>query len=107
MFWPCTDWDDAVEEDAPVTFSHMISQHNDFHAILLLVGARYWCDTKLRDIFFVGGWATSPPRKTLHFPSGVTMFPAPNLLKRPADDQNFVFSRFENGTLTTRPQATV
>jgi hypothetical protein len=51
MFWPCTDWDDAVEEDAPVTFSHMISQHNDFHAILLLVGACCCCDTKLRDVF--------------------------------------------------------
>jgi hypothetical protein len=63
MFWPCTDWDDAVEEDAPVTFSHMISQHNDFHAILLLVGVCCWCDTKLRDGFFCRGLGDFPAAK--------------------------------------------
>ena len=105
MFWPGLH--QLGKQDALLTFSHMIGQHNDFHTVLLIGGVCCWCDTKLRHGFSVGGWATSPPRKTLHFPSGVTMFPAPNLLKRRTDDQNFVFSRFENGTLTTRPQATV
>jgi hypothetical protein len=40
-----------VKEKAPLTSSHMTSQNNDPHTILLSVGVCCWCDTKLQDVF--------------------------------------------------------